>query len=325
MIYRQLALMLTDKCNAACRFCALRCSPRNQGLISLELARQVIDEMKAMGTFARIGLSGGEAFLYPELVKEVLDYAKAAGLPQRTVATNGFWGSWSDEKLDAVLGGMKESLTAVAFSHDAFHAEYVKTEYLWRAIKALERHGIRYTIHVADVYGEMGAGEFLARCEDLDVFYRHYKLYPLAAMGNAADLPEEIFVRTRPWEETCCNTENILSVHCDGGVYPCCCPGIFSTEFRLGSLHEMPLSEIVTKSPRMKYVNVMADPARFVKMLRYAREELGVVFPDMTVNGCELCYMVFSQPGILEKLRPWIEEEYFDLLMTRLTGGEVAQ
>jgi len=324
MIYRQLALMLTDRCTAACRFCGVRCSPANKGVISTELAHRVIDEVKALGTFDRIGLSGGEVFLYPELVRDVLAYAKEAGLSRRTVATNGFWGGWSDERQDAVLSELKGLVTEVAFSHDAFHAEYVKTEHLWRAIRALERHDIPCTIHVADVYGEMGAGEFLAS-RGLDVFYKHYKLYPLAALGNAETLPEEIFVREQDWDKTWCYPDSILSVSWNGDVYPCCCPGIFSTGFKLGNLNDTPLHEIVAGSPGMRFINVMTVPERFVRLLRYAKETLGVALPEKTVNGCELCYMIFRQPGMMEKLKPFIEKEYGELVMERLLGGEVEQ
>ena len=324
MIYKQLALMLTETCTAACRFCGVRCNPQKKGVMSVELLHKAIDEAKALGTFDRVGLSGGEVFLYPELVKEALDYAKEAGFSRRTVATNGFWGAWSDEKQDEVLESMKDSLTEVAFSHDAFHAEYVKTEYIWRAVKALERHGIYYTIHVADTRGEMGAAEFLASC-DKKVFYRHYKLYPLAAMGNAEDLPPEIFVREQNWDETWCYPDGIITIDCHGDVYPCCCPGVFSTGFKLGNINDTPLSQIVTGSAGMKYINVMTEPARFVKMLRYAKEELGVELPEKTVNGCELCYMVFSQPDIFKKLAPFFDKEYNELVMSRLFKAEEKQ
>ena len=324
MIYRQLALLLTDKCTAACRFCGIRCTPANKGVMTKELAHRVIDEAKAQGTFKRIGLSGGEVFLYPELVKDVLEYAKEAGFSRRTVATNGFWGSWSDERIDEVLCALKGSVTEIAFSHDAFHAEFVKTKDLWHAVEALERHEIPSSIHVADVRGEMGAGPFLASLET-EVFNKKYRIYPLAALGNAENLPKEIFVREQSPDETYCYPDGVLTVNWNGDVYPCCCPGIFSTCFKLGNINDTPLSSIVTGSPGMKYINVMADPPRFVKMLRLAKEEFGIDLPEKAVNGCELCCMVFKDPDVFAKLGPFFEKEYDSRLMDCLFGREVAQ
>ena len=321
MIYKQLALMLTDKCTAACAFCGLRCNQKNDQVISFEFAKRVIDEVVEMGTFERIGLSGGEVFIYPDLVKQILEYAKEKGIERRTVATNGFWGGWSDEKLDEVLSGMKDCLTEVAFSHDAFHAEYVKSENIYRAIRFLSKYDIKFSVHVADVYGDKGAGPFLASLDDY-VFYMHYKLYPLAAMGNAENLPDEIFVRAQNWDQTVCYPEGILSVHCNGSVYPCCCPGVFDTGFNLGNINDKPLKEILNNSEGMRYINVMADPVRFVKMLKYANEELGINVPEKAVNGCELCYKVFHQPDAYEKLKPFFEKEYKELLMEKLFNKE---
>ena len=111
--------MLTDKCTAECRFCGLGCSPRNNCVMTLEKAKDLIDQMKGMGSFTRLGISGGEPFIYPELVIEILEYAKEVGIEERTVATNGFWGGWSVEKIDDMLYKLEKVVTSMAFSHDA--------------------------------------------------------------------------------------------------------------------------------------------------------------------------------------------------------------
>ena len=321
MVYREMALMLTDKCTAECAFCALKCNPGNTGLLSLETAKKVIDGMKRVGSFNRVGLSGGEPFLYPELIRDILLYAKEAGIEKRTVATNGFWGAWDDERIDRILGGLEGILNQVSISHDAFHAEYVKTDYVWRVLKALDRHGIESTIHVGDVYGEKGAGEFLASL-DGRAMYKSYTIYRLAPFGAAENLPGEYFVRPQKWDEVGCFNAHILAMGCDGTVYPCCSPGIFGTEFKLGNIHDTEMDELLENSPGKKYINVMAHPDRFSKLLHYAKEELGVSFPEKVVGGCESCYLIFKEPGVFEKLRPFVEKEYKELILEKLLGTE---
>ncbi|MCR4688408.1 MAG: radical SAM protein [Saccharofermentans sp.] len=313
--------MLTDRCTAECSFCGLSCGPSCHGLMDMSLAKKAIDEASIMGTFERIGLTGGEAFLYPELIKEILEYARAKGFEQRTVATNGFWGQWSDEKTDEVIGSLSSLVSFVSISHDAFHAEYVKTEYVWRAIEALERHSIPYSISIADVFGDKGAGEFLASLDD-KAFYKQYSIYPLSAVGRAESLSDSMFVRYQNKEDTVCYPEGIVSVNWDGDVYPCCAPGIFATEFKLGNLKDSSLPYLLTKTRCMRYINVMADPVRFRRLLEYATDVLGIDLPDKAVSGCELCYKIFSNPGITDNIASFMDDQYHDLLMSRLLGEE---
>lgn len=324
MIYKQLGLMLTNKCTAACRFCGVRCKPENNGVIDFDLAKSVIDQAAELGTFKRIGLSGGEAFLFPELVCQILEYARKVGFQHRTIASNGFWGAWSEEKLEPILSRLQGCVTEISFSHDAFHAEYVPTSSVWKAAEMIQKKGIPFSYHVADVHGEMGAGPFLAS-QDEKVFNKGYDIYPIAALGNAETLPEDVFVREQFWKETVCYVHGIVTVSYNGDVYPCCCPGIFSTEFKLGNLHDKRLSELITNTRGMRYINTMAHPDCFVRMLSYAKDELHVELPEKAVNGCELCYKVFSTPGIMDRLEPFFEREYRDLLLSLLIGGEDGQ
>ena len=146
--------MLTNRCNAKCAVCGVSCSPELNGVFDEAMMIDVINQAKDIGTFQQIGFTGGEVFLYPDLLTKGLNHAKELGF-MTSVATNGFWGSWSDEKIDAVLSAAKPD--AIFFSFDMFHGEYVKPEFIERAVNACKRNNIQ---NVEIAIGE-AKGKFL--------------------------------------------------------------------------------------------------------------------------------------------------------------------
>lgn len=323
MVYRGLTLMLTNRCNASCAFCGLRCGPSGDQVMSLSLGRRLIDEAAALG-FERVGVTGGEPFLVPNLMFELLEYAKEVGIPKRTVATNGFWGSWSEEKLEEAAERLKACVTHVSVSHDAFHAEYVPTESVFRAADALAEKKIECSIHVADVYGEKGAGPFMASLAERGM-YRVFSVYPLAPYGRAEDLPREIFIRSESWDTTSCNTCGILAVSPDGTLFPCCSLGSQDMKLCLGNVNTSSLSGLLAGTREMQVMNVLSDPESFRDFMRYAKEELGIELPEKVSCGCDLCYLVFRQAGIMERIQAYMERAYGNLLLKALfkkVGGE---
>src|SRR5512146_2434358 len=92
-LWRSAGLMLTYRCNAACEFCYYHCSPQKGGLMPEETCIAAWRSLKVLaGDEARIHLTGGEPFLYPEHLFAILKEGKKQGLgPVDLVETNGFW------------------------------------------------------------------------------------------------------------------------------------------------------------------------------------------------------------------------------------------
>ena len=323
MDYRALCLVMTDRCNAECAFCGLRCKRDNRNVISESLARSAMEQAKEMSGFKRLALSGGEAFLYPDLAARLLDYARELGFAERTIATNGFWGGWPDEKIARTLDALS-SCTAFSFSYDAFHAEWIPERNIWRAVQALGRRGKHYTISVADVPGEKGAAPFLSSLGE-DALNRKYHAYPLQPAGRAGGLPDSYFFREVDWEKCACFTAEAIAVWHDGTIYPCCAPSIVDTAFSLGNLNETSLSYALFRSPGAKLLAVLNQRKYFVRLISMARDEWGVPIPDKVVNGCEACYAMFTRPGILERAISYAETVRTELLLEHLFEDGNAQ
>ncbi len=325
MVYNELGLVITDRCNAECSFCAFGCSPAGAKVMPPELAKRMIDEAGALH-FEMLGITGGESFLYPELMFEILEYAKQAGFKERHVATNGFWGSWEDEKLAETAKRLKDCVDHVSFSFDSFHAEYIPVRSVWRAADALKKQGVAYKIHVADVYGERGAGPFLASLGP-ESMYRGYRVYPLGRYGRAANMPDELFVKFCPWNETDCRPGGAIAVDPDGKVYPCCNPAVVETCLSLGNVMNTSLSELLSNNNKnMRYINAMRNPELFRRLLAYVRDESGGDIPEKVCEGCDLCNIIFKNPELSKKSLQYLDsicfEKFKESLIGRQGGGE---
>lgn len=77
---QNLVLYLTDDCNLRCSYCFV---PKGARRMSADIARKAVDfflSRHISGTCQRLGITffGGEPFLEPERMREVMEYARAA-------------------------------------------------------------------------------------------------------------------------------------------------------------------------------------------------------------------------------------------------------
>lgn len=137
-IWRSAGLLLTYKCNAKCEFCYYNCSPKQDGLMTVEMAINAWRSLKGLaGESAKIHITGGEPFLYWDRLVEILREAKKHNLgPVDMIETNGFWATvrqdspQADEKIIKdrlkILDGL--GMSRLKISCDPFHQEYVDIE-----------------------------------------------------------------------------------------------------------------------------------------------------------------------------------------------------
>ena len=221
------------------------------------LAKDLIDQASSLG-FRRIALAGGEPFLLPGLVRELLEYARNKDIMERCVATNGFWGEWPDERIEHDVRGLKGLLTHMTFAFDSFHAEHVGTDAFWKAVRSVDSMPVQAVIAVADVHGNRGAGDFLATLGD-EAMGRSYLVYPLPPEGRAKDLPVDCFIEGLDVAGLGAASIKTLFVNWDGSIYPSYHPGIPRMSSRLGDATLDPLAQILSqegvlpeKRPRVK-------------------------------------------------------------------------
>lgn len=140
-LWRSAGLLLTYKCNCACRFCYYNCSPDKDGLMSADIFIGAWQSLKILaGSDAKIHITGGEAFLYYDYMVELLNKANQQNLgPVDLIETNGFWA----DNAKIIEGRIKTldslGMNRLKISCDPFHQQFVDIELVKRLAKIAEQ------------------------------------------------------------------------------------------------------------------------------------------------------------------------------------------
>ncbi|EOT44555.1 radical SAM protein [Enterococcus columbae] len=241
------AVILTNKCSAACRECCFNCSPKGDLILSDEKIFKFIDEISALGTVKYMVWTGGEAFLLKDRLYQCLQYAKNKGLYSRIVS-NGYWAT-SDEIAHVKLKKLKEAgLAELNISTGDNHQEFVPFDRVMIAALESVRLGISTVISVES------NKSMKFSTEDL---YKH----PLFLKMKEENVDGLLTVISAAWvsfhkdtkydfdcieqtevEHGCNNLFNFVGLHPDGQYIACCGLTLnYLPEMHLGSLDDINL------------------------------------------------------------------------------------
>lgn len=270
-----LHLLLTYRCTLECDHCFVWGSPFQDGTMTPQALRTILEQAGDMETVTSIYFEGGEPFLcYPLLVEGV---RQASSLGFRTgIVSNGYWAS-SLEVAIRKLTPMAGQLGVLIVSRDLYHWDDKYKHNYRNALAAAQQLGIPCDVIEIDS-PEAGSGE--APVGQLPpgvsgVMHRGRAAEKLVG-GNAL----------HPWEQfTHCPYEDLRSpgrVHLDPLGYVHLCQGI-----SMGNVFKVPLAELCeTYDPDDHPV---AGP-----ILRGGPAELCRVYglsPDEgCADACHLCY-----------------------------------
>ena len=276
----------TSACNLHCEHCFVDRDPRKleieQALVFLE------DCVKAESPIERVGFSGGEPFLYMEFLLELTRTTVSHDLLFDQIMTNGDW--WRDEeelnqKLKALYDAGYDG--KIGLSWDEYHGQN-------------EKRMITFIKAVQEIFGEESIS--IQKVTTSGVLRvpqepQHESAVPEALEGPLNNITVYHLPRTYPsenplawkskhWfkEDYCEGPGQILYVHANGNIAPCC-----------GFANENPALFIGTIKD--SYETIMQNAANnemvqlcFVKGLSHYRRFKK--FPGKTSDICTLCDFV---------------------------------
>lgn len=311
---RSVCIIMTDKCNAECKTCCFSCSPKNSSVIDEKLMLKAIDDAAELGNADAVGFSGGEPFLYYELMKKGMEYAKQKGFGV-TVATNGFWGSWDDRELVKKLSALP--LDHISFSYDYYHAEYVDEKAFERAVGYCKANGISYSVGIGETK-EKKANDFFREL-GVEKYLMKFYIYPYLRVGRAEkEMTDDAFYKFCDAKRIHCRSEGLLAVRYDGEVFPCCVQTVFDTALSMGNISRSSLKEITENSRLAKLIKVIKDPDSFTELKNIAASETDI--PDMCGDHCEICRMMFKDEKRLNILAEYADSIYEKKLVDSFLG-----
>ena len=317
MKFKTLCLVITDRCTAACDFCGFSCGPDRSQVMDVNLMTRLIHEAKAMG-METVGFSGGEPFLYPELLAEGARVAREEKMGIK-IATNGFWGAWDDDKIKEALEKIKPD--AIDFSYDFFHRKFVPEDSIKRAISASLSLDIEPSLYIADMKGEYSAGRFI-QSMDNERYAIRINIYPLFRCGRALNMPKEWFFTSNAAtkENLGCLYANLLSVLYNGDVYPCCRHEVFESAMKMGNVQDKSLGAVLEASNVPMICDVLMQNDRFRSLLAQAKE-MGLEISDEAGCSCDYCRMLFGTEERKQKMLPHVEALYGEMMVRSLMKG----
>ncbi|MFW9881829.1 MAG: radical SAM protein [Candidatus Thorarchaeota archaeon] len=267
--------LLTYTCNYTCEHCFLYCSPNSQGTFTLQQIREVLTEVKKIGTVEWVYFEGGEPFLYYPIMIEGVKLAKEKRF-KVGIVTNSYWAtSLEDAKLWLKpFSGL--NIDDVSISDDKFHYEDIEQSLSKIAKKAsdnLKLPSVTICIEEPTVKKDQAKGEPVIGGG---------AMFKGRAVENLIEgLPK------RPWEDLNeCPYEDFKKlgrIHVDPFGNAHICQGL-----SIGNFWETPLSALIenynAESHPICGPLFRGGPAQLVK-------EFDIEHENEYVDECHLCYL----------------------------------
>jgi hypothetical protein len=115
-----LHLLVTYQCTFECDHCFVWGSPRQEGTLTLQDIRSILDQAQELGTIQSIYFEGGEPFLFYPILVQAVNEAARRGFDVGIV-TNAYWATSVEDAL-AWLKPFQGLLMDLSVSSDLFHS-----------------------------------------------------------------------------------------------------------------------------------------------------------------------------------------------------------
>ena len=304
----RVGLLLTERCDIACAHCWL--GPSSNGAdMSLDEARGYIDQASGIPSVEWISFTGGEPFLLPGLLNELVGYASAKGLRTECV-TNCSWAE-TPEKTEESLKTLKESgLTVMNISADDFHQKFVPFENVRNCFEASKSLGLRTVIMSAAQTGaSLSLAEIIIRLgpdgvrtprdqdtrEGLSAIAVETGFIPV---GRGAQLPRDKWlIGESKIEGPCRLVLRDIGIDPGGELLACCSAAGFLERGRLGSVVGTGIQQLLDDAGEQPLFKILSEqgPSSLA-------DSLGIGWRDRFVSRCHLCHEVLKDPRLDEAL-----------------------
>ena len=254
----RVGLILTLRCNIQCRHCWFNCGPERDEKMTQSEVEYYLNE--AASNEARwASFTGGEPFLYPDLLKKSIGYASSLGL-RTEVVTNSHW-AYSFEDAVQTLTPLKASgLDVLNISVDDFHQEHISMENIRNAFRAAEKTGLRTVFMItlkkenkitAESLKRIFEGSALLNIGESKTVEPDALIIdsPFIPVGKGENIGEEA-LKGGNSPTSCREVLTDIGIKPDGTVMPCCGPLGILEEASLGNLKKESLMEILRRAWR---------------------------------------------------------------------------
>jgi MoaA/NifB/PqqE/SkfB family radical SAM enzyme len=270
-------LLLTYKCDMECDHCFVWGSPEAEGVFTLDKIRNILAEVKKLGTVDRIALEGGEPFLYYPIMVKAAREAVSLGF-RVEVLSNCYWASSMEDAEEWLLPLAEAKSVELTLSSDLYHGDSWQTEQVKNAVKAAKTLNMKVDILAVK------RPDAEAPCPN-EIEGAKVGLWELMRKGRAFSKLAEKASKI-PWREfTKCPYENFVKqerVHVDPLGYVHVCQGI-----SIGNAWQRPFSKIIAEYNPLE--NSILEPLVLGGPVALV-EKYGLPHEESYADACHLCY-----------------------------------
>lgn len=236
----------TDACNLHCPHCYVSRSPNK---LSTETAKTFIKSAVSSSLnpnyIKKIGFSGGEPFLYQEFLLEIIKFTVENDLMFDQIMTNGDW--WKDEaELELKLQQLYDAGFdgKIGLSWDIFHNQ--SAERMDTFISTVERIFGAYSLVIQSVIPADKICSAYPSAKEIQNMYPEITVYPMEQSFPGND-PKSW--RMKKWfkDDFCQGPGNILYIHPDGNIAPCCGFANENPKLFIGTINDT-FDEVIKKA-----------------------------------------------------------------------------
>lgn len=301
----EIIFAVTDRCNKHCRHCYVQ-----QKNIDLDIEKCKTFIESCPENIERIGFSGGEPFLNIDFIEEIVKTTVSKDMMFDQIITNGDW--WkSEDQLESVLKRIYDAGFdgKIGLSYDSFHGQelnriitFIKTVHrIWnqgdilniqsvisenpeKIIEDLENFdklALALNCNVElELNKKTGKGVILLENDEIYLpVYREIQSFK----GN-----DERAWKSRKWfkDDFCEGPGQVLFVHSDGNIAPCCGFANENKELFIGTVSEN-YQQIMENARHNKMVKICYENGLSKKIKKLKKK-----MPGKTDDICAFCDFV---------------------------------
>lgn len=229
-------LFFTNTCNAHCRHCFVSPLYKNgTQVMNYDVFAKAIELAKCRH-INRIVISGGESFLYWDIIREYIQKNLINKSIKFSLCTNGYWAYDNDLRKRYLQELRAHNFDTLEISTDSFHQEYIDLEQcivpLIKDAISLEFHldvTVCYERFMSEVHTISTVKQYLGDKGNLHI-------RPIAGFGSAKD--NALAAKSTLSSKKRCSVAGELCVRYDGQCFICCGPPLVYDirEFMVGNI-----------------------------------------------------------------------------------------
>jgi MoaA/NifB/PqqE/SkfB family radical SAM enzyme len=257
--------------------------------------------------------SGGEVFLYYDLLKRLLQYARSR-FAHTSIITNAFWATSKDRAYERLSALKDAGLNTLVVSTSPFHSRYVDPARVRIALATGEKIGLQTFVKATTPNNGPSIGALLEALGPIPDTTEVDEMTFLPG-GRGATLPLASFAVKQGIPNGRCPGA-ILTIHPNGDVYFCCTPGSKTDALKLGNARTTPIRELVRDFYFCGLFAFLREvgPAGFVPEIESAG--LRRYIKEGYVDVCHLCTSLVSNPATLRVVRQVAKRYEAELFVT---------